>query len=53
MKFGVTFLISDHQQGWGYEEGPRRGRGHALLVVADLIKQIRRSDRLGHVAYVR
>jgi len=27
--------ISDRQQSWGYE-APRRGRAHALLVVADL-----------------
>jgi hypothetical protein len=33
--------ISDHQQSWGYEEGPSKGPWrHALLVVADLSKQV-------------
>jgi len=29
--------ISDHQQSWGYEDGPWKGPGPPLLVVADLI----------------
>jgi len=28
--------ISDHQQSWGYEDGPWKGPGPPLLVVADL-----------------
>jgi len=28
-------LISDHQQSWGYEEGPWKGPGPPLLMVAD------------------
>jgi hypothetical protein len=32
--------ISDHQQSWRYEEGSSKGPGgHALLVVADLLKE--------------
>jgi hypothetical protein len=27
--------ISDHQQSWGYEEGPSKGPGPSLLVAAD------------------
>ena len=27
--------ISDHQQSWGYEDGPWKGPGPPLLVVAD------------------
>jgi len=27
--------ISDHQQSWGYEEGPWKGPGPPLLMVAD------------------
>ena len=27
--------ISDHQQSWGYEEGPWKGPGRPLLMVAD------------------
>ena len=27
--------ISDHQQSWGYEEGPWKGPGPPLLVAAD------------------
>jgi len=29
--------ISDHQQNWGYEDGPWKGPGPPLLVAADLI----------------
>jgi len=28
-------LISDHQQSWGYEDGPWKGPGSPLLVAAD------------------
>jgi hypothetical protein len=29
--------ISDHQQSWGYEDGPSKGPwSHGLLVIADL-----------------
>jgi hypothetical protein len=27
--------ISDHQQSWGYEDGPWKGPGPPLLVAAD------------------
>ena len=27
--------ISDHQQSWGYEDGPWKGPGPPLLMVAD------------------
>ena len=27
--------ISDHQQSWGYEDGPWKGPGPSLLVAAD------------------
>jgi len=27
--------ISDHRQSWGYEDGPWKGLGFALLVIAD------------------
>jgi len=27
--------ISDHQQSWGYEDGPWKGPGPSLLVTAD------------------
>jgi len=30
--------ISDHQQCWGYEDGPWKGPGPSLLVVADFLK---------------
>jgi len=29
--------ISDHQQSWGYEDGPWKGPGPPLLVAADLL----------------
>jgi hypothetical protein len=31
-----TFQISDHQQSWGYEDGPWKGPGPPLLVAADI-----------------
>jgi hypothetical protein len=30
-----TVEISDHQQSWGYEDGPWKGPGPPLLVAAD------------------
>jgi hypothetical protein len=30
--------ISDHQQSWGYEDGPWKGPGPPLLVAADFLK---------------
>ena len=30
--------ISDHQQSWGYEDGPWKGPGPSLLVAADFLK---------------
>jgi hypothetical protein len=32
--------ISDHQQSWGYEDGPWKGPGLPLLVAADFLKRI-------------
>jgi hypothetical protein len=32
--------ISDHQQSWRYEDGPWKGPGPPLLVVADFLKRI-------------
>jgi len=33
---GMNFVpISDHQQSWGYEDGPWKGPGPPLLVAAD------------------
>jgi len=29
------YPISDHQQSWGYEDGPWKGPGPPLLVAAD------------------
>jgi hypothetical protein len=29
--------ISDHQQSWGYEDGPWKGLGPPLLVAADFL----------------
>jgi hypothetical protein len=29
--------ISDHQQSWGYEDGPWKGPGPPLLVAADFL----------------
>jgi hypothetical protein len=34
--------ISDHQQSWGYEDGPWKGLGPPLLVAADLSQFISR-----------
>jgi hypothetical protein len=31
--------ISDHQQSWGYEDGPLKGPGPSLLVAADFLKE--------------
>jgi hypothetical protein len=33
--FPGTLEISDHQQSWGYEDGPWKGLGPSLLVAAD------------------
>ena len=32
--------ISDHQQSWGYEDGPWKGPGPPLLVAADLYHKV-------------
>jgi len=29
------WIISDHQQSWGYEDGPWKGPGPPLLAAAD------------------
>ena len=34
----VSNKISDHQQSWGYEDGPWKGPGPPLLVAADFLK---------------
>jgi hypothetical protein len=39
--------ISDHQQSWGYEDGPWKGPGPPLLVAADLSQFINRRHRSG------
>jgi len=31
----IFTAISDHQQSWGYEDGPWKGPGPPLLVAAD------------------
>jgi hypothetical protein len=33
--FDSSHEISDHHQSWGYEDGPSKGPGPSLLVVAD------------------
>jgi len=33
--------ISDHQQSWGYADGPWKGPGPPLLVAADLERKYR------------
>ena len=33
--FRAQCEISDHQQSWGYEDGPWKGPGPSLLVAAD------------------
>jgi hypothetical protein len=35
----LKIKISDHQQSWGYEDGPWKGPGPPLLVVADFFKK--------------
>jgi hypothetical protein len=42
-----TAEISDHQQSWGYEDGPWKGPGPPLLVAADLSQFISRRQRSG------
>ena len=37
--------ISDHQQNWGYEDGPWKGPGPPLLGAADLYQFISRRHR--------
>jgi len=32
--------ISDHQQSWGYEDGPWKGPGPPLLGAADLVIEL-------------
>jgi hypothetical protein len=39
--------ISDHQQSWGYEDGPWKWPGPPLLVAADLSQFINRRHRSG------
>jgi len=33
------YVISGHQQSWGYEDGPWKGPGPPLLVAADFLKK--------------
>jgi hypothetical protein len=35
LKIDAVIIISDHQQSWGYEDGPWKGPGPPLLGVAD------------------
>jgi hypothetical protein len=34
---GVQFKNSDHQQSWGYVDGPWKGPGPPLLAAADFL----------------
>ena len=40
MDMSSVLQISDHQQSWGYEDGPWKGPGLPLLVAADFLKRI-------------
>jgi len=42
--------ISDHQQNWGYEDGPWKGPGPSLLVAADF-KKFFNLCFIGHVGF--
>ena len=37
--------IGDHQQNWGYEDGPWKGPGPPLLVAADFLLRAYRKKR--------
>jgi len=43
--------ISDHQQSWGYEDGPWKGPGPPLLVAADLIHKPPASIRFAPIKH--
>jgi hypothetical protein len=43
--------ISDHQQNWGYEEGPWKGPGPPSLVAADLIHKPPASIRFAPIKH--
>jgi hypothetical protein len=43
--------INDHQQSWGYEDGPWKGPGPSLLVAADLIHKSPASIRFAPIKY--
>jgi len=43
--------ISDHQQSWGYEDGPWKGPGPPLLVAADLIHKPPASIRFASIKH--
>ena len=43
--------ISDHQQSWGYEDGPWKGPRPSLLVAADLIHKPLVSIRFAPIKY--
>jgi hypothetical protein len=45
----VMLEISDHQQSWGYEEGPWKGPGPPLLMVADSIHKPPASNRFAPI----
>jgi hypothetical protein len=44
-------IISDHQQSWGYEDGPRKGPGPPLLVAADSIHKPPASIRFAPIKH--
>ena len=44
-------VISDHQQSWGYEDGPWKGPGPALLMAADLIHKPPASIRFAPIKH--
>ena len=43
--------ISDHQQSWGYEDGPWKGPGPSLPVAADLIHKPPASIRFAPIKH--
>ena len=47
----VDKLISDHQQSWGYEDGPWKGPELLLLVAADLIHKPPASIRFAPIKH--
>jgi hypothetical protein len=46
-----SLQISDHQQNWGYEDGPWKGLEPPLLVAADLIHKPPASIRFAPITH--